>query len=88
MFEGGDALWFPLTQRPNARRTTLVDTPVLFAITRRLAPFSRGVLTVSGLTSRRGRPRTFPFALAFARPAFTRSRMSSRSNWAKAPISF
>lgn len=47
-------------------------------------PPGRIIRSVLGSRTRRGRPMTFPFALAFAGSALTRSRMSSRSNWAKA----
>jgi len=53
----------------SAPRTTVVDTPVFFAIARRLTRFSRSARTFSWSTSLRGRPRIFPFALAFTRPA-------------------
>jgi hypothetical protein len=68
------------------RCTTLVPTPSVLPILRMPSPLALNSsmrASTEGLTRRR--PNFVPFALARARPAFTRSRMIPRSNSANTP---
>src|SRR3954454_1257447 len=78
----------PASARSSILRTPEGDRPSRAAIWRRLRPSSRFRVRTrcSAAGSWMGRPRRFPFALAFASPARTRSTITSRSNSAKEPM--
>jgi len=95
-------LWLQRAQRGSASRTldTGADQyygaiaryrvaspiPISREIARHEVPHARRAAILEASTTRQGRPRRFPFTLAFRRPAFTRSWISARSHSAMAPM--
>lgn len=63
-----------------------VPMPVSRQIVHQECPRARRVAILDASTAIRGRPSLRPFALAFRKPALTRSWISDRSNSAIAPI--
>jgi hypothetical protein len=74
------SLWAVHTETPNFLANNLNGTSACVRCRLRSA-ISLRVNLRNG-----GRPKVLPFALAFAKPDFTRSAISDLSNWATAPI--
>ena len=82
-----DALGDAFLPRPNAnRRAVLTLIPSLRSIVRHDSRDARRAAIIVVSTATRGLPMRAPFALAFFIPALTRSRISSRSYSAIAPM--